>query len=108
MPRRTRFLKESEELCGGALLGALEVAAARYAARPICTPGYCVKGITVYTVGTPRIFAEQRLTAENVLAMRNGFEVRGIDATMIATEMVDLESIWDRTDEQSVAVLVGV
>jgi hypothetical protein len=50
-------------------------------------------------IGTHTFYAN---ATTSVLPVRHGLKVGGVTAGAVPTEMVELEAIWDRADEQFV------
>lgn len=64
--------------------------------------------MTANAVRLPAIYTSDGLAPQGVLARRDRLKVCRVDTARIATEMVHLKTIWNRTDERRIREPVGL
>jgi hypothetical protein len=67
-----------------------------------------IEWMTAHALLLSGIDGRERLASHDVLDLRHRLKVGRIDAGTIATEMVELASVWDRADDEFVKDSVGI
>ena len=97
-PECTKHFSLTARICFGSL-------ATAFAARPMAVTQNricCIKWMPIFTMGLPRKFCSQRVSAHKIFAYSYRLQMVWVKAGAIATQMVKMQAAWYRAAHQFV------